>query len=194
MSFEVMSKRCYDTAMTPRWCRHRPVTAALEFISWPYTGSPKNLRLSLMVIYVHQQKQRNHLGWLLQRVPALILHLRLEKFMNSLADSNNIPYYKGKRKLCKLYTNPTFDPTSIWFPARYDVYSLRCKPYTNHTLNYTLRRFKPYTKTIHESLHRHTNPTQKLYTKAYTATLHCNGTQFYLGAHPGKTRSAPKKN
>ena len=168
MSFEVMSKRCYDTAMMPRWCRHRPVTAALEFISWPYIGCPKNLRLSVMVIYVHQQKQRNHLGWLLQRVPAIILHLRLETFMNSLADRNNIPYYKGKKKLCKLYTNPT--------------------------LNYTLSRFKPYTKTIHESLHRHTNPTQKLYTKAYTATLHCNGIQFYLGAHLGKTRSAPRKN
>ena len=34
------------------------------------------------------------------------------------------------------------------------MYSLRRKPYTNHTLNYTLRRFKPYTKTIHESLQR----------------------------------------
>ena len=158
MSFEVMSKRCYDTAMTHRWCRHRPVTATLEFISWPYTGCPKNLRLSLMVIYVHQQKQRNHLGWLMQRVPALNLHLRLEKVMNSLADSNNIyTNYKGKKKLCKLYTNPTFNHTSIWFPARYDVYSLRCKPYTNPTLNYTLRLFKPYTKTIHKSLHR--NPT-----------------------------------
>ena len=40
-----------------------------------------------MVIYVHQQKQRNHLG-LTPATGALILHLRLEKFMNSLADSN----------------------------------------------------------------------------------------------------------
>ena len=172
MSFEVMSKRCYDTAMTPRWCRHRPVTAALEFISWPYTGCPKNLRLSLMVIYVHQQKQRNHLGWLLQRVPALILHLRLEKVMNSLADSNNIPYYKGKKKLCKLYTNPTFNPAHFWFSAYYEMYSLCSKLYTN----YTLRRFKPYTKTIHESLH--CNPTLQRHA-------------VYLGAHPVKTRSAP---
>ena len=171
MSFEVMSKRCYDTAMTPRWCRHRPVTAALEFISWPYTGCPKNLRLSLMAIYVHQQKQRNHLG-LTPATGALILHLRLEKFMNSLADSNNILYYKGKKKLCKLYTNPTFNPASLWFPARYDVYSLRCKPYTNPTLNYTLSRFKPYTKTIHKSLHR--NPT--------------------LQRHAVLLRSAPRKN
>ena len=177
MSFEVMSKRCYDTAMTPRWCRHRPITAALEFISWPYTGCPKNLRLSLMVIYVHQQKLRNHLG-LTPATGALILHLRLEKFMNSLADSNNIPYYKGKKKLCKLYTNPTFNHASFWFSAHYEMYSLCCKPYTNPTLNHTLRRFKPYTKTIHESLHCNMNPTQKLYTKPYTATLHCNGTQF----------------
>ena len=143
MSFEVMSKRCYDTAMTPRWCRHRPVTAALEFISWPYTGSPKNLRLSLMVIYVHQQKQRNHLG-LTPATGALILHLRLEKFMNSLADSNNIPYYKGKKKLCKLYTTPTFNSVFIWFTARYMMYSLCSKLYTNYTLNYTLRCSKPY--------------------------------------------------
>ena len=101
---------------------------------------------------------------------------------------------RARKKLCKLYTNPTFNPSSLWFPVRYEMYSLRRKPYTNHTLNYTLRRFKPYTKTIHESLHRHTNPTQKIYTKPYTATLHRNGTQFYLGAHPGKTRSAPRKN
>ena len=24
-----------------------------------------------------------------------------------------IPYYKGKKKLCKLYTNPTFNPTFL---------------------------------------------------------------------------------
>ena len=24
-----------------------------------------------------------------------------------------IPYYKGKKKLCKLYTNPTFNPASL---------------------------------------------------------------------------------
>ena len=180
-----MSKRCYDTAMTPRWCRHRPVTAALEFISWPYTGCPKNLRLSLMVIYVHQQKQRNHLG-LTPATGALILHLRLEKFMNSLADSNYILYYKGKKKLCKLYTNPTFNLAFFWFPARYDVYSLRCKLYTNHTLNYTLSRFKPYTK---------------LYMKAYTATrtLHKNYTQKptpqpYIATARSLLRSAPKWN
>ena len=58
---------------------------------------------------------------------------------------------KGKAKqLCKLYTNPTFNPASLWFCARYEMYSLCSKLYTN----YTLRRFKPYTRTIHESLHR----------------------------------------
>ena len=64
------------------------------------------------------------------------------------------------------------------------------KPY----IELYIETFQTLHKTIHESLHRHTNPTQKLYTKAYTATLHGNGTQFYLGAHLGKTRSAPKKN
>ena len=73
------------------------------------------------------------------------------------------------------------------------MYSLRCKPYTNHTLNYTLRRFKPYTKTIHESLHHHTNPTQKIYTKPYTATLHRNGTQFYLGEGKEKLGEGKEK-
>ena len=38
------------------------------------------------------------------------------------------------------------------------MYSLRRKLYTNYTLNYTLRRFKPYTasvrKTIHEAEHK----------------------------------------
>ena len=98
-----------------------------------------------------------------------------------------IPYYKGKKKLCKLYTNPTFNPAYLWFPVRYEMYSLRRKPYTNHTLNYTLRRFKPYTKTIHESLHRHTNPTQKNIHKS----LHCNPTSQ---RHAVLLRSAPRKN
>ena len=93
-----------------------------------------------------------------------------------------ISYYKGKKKLCKLYTNPTFNSASFWFPARYEMYSLQRKPYTNHTLNYTLRRFKPYTKTIHKSLHRHTNPTQN-YTQNPT-----------LQRHAVLLRSAPRKN
>ena len=64
------------------------------------------------------------------------------------------------------------------------------------------------TQTIHWTIHWVvSNPTPKLYMKAYTATrtlhktihktLHCNPTlqrQFCLGAHLGKTRSAPRKN
>ena len=41
---------------------------------------------------------------------------------------------------------PYINPASIWFPARYEVYGLRRKLYTNYTLNYTLKRSKPYTK------------------------------------------------
>ena len=165
MSFEVMSKRCYDTAMTPLWCRHRPVTAALEFISWPYSGCPKNLRLSVMVIYVHQQKQRNHLGWLLQRVPALILHLRLEKFMNSLADRNNIYHITRARKNYANYTQTLhLTSHSSDFP---------------HVTKCIVWGANP-TQTLHWTIHWVvSNPTQKLYTKAYTATrtLHKNYTQ-----------------
>ena len=179
MSFEVMSKRCYDTAMMPRWCRHRPVTAALEFISWPYTGCPKNLRLSLMDIYVHQQKQRNHLG-LTPATGALILHLRLEKFMNSLADRNNIYHITRARKNYANYTqtlHSTIHPSDL-----------------PHVTMCIVWGANP-TQTLHWTIHWVvSNPTQKLYTKAYTATLHGNGTQFYLGAHLRKTRSAPKKN
>ena len=159
-----MSKRCYDTAMTPRWCRHRPVTAALEFISWPYTGCPKNLRLSLMAIYVHQQKQRNHLG-LTPATGALILHLRLEKFMNSLADRNNIYHITRARKNYANYTQTlhlTLHPSD--FP---------------HVTMCIVWGANP-TQTIHWTIHWVvSNPTQKLYMKAYTATrtLHKNYTQ-----------------
>ena len=49
---------------------------------------------------------------------------------------------KGEtKKLCKLYTNPTFSPASLWISARYKMYSLCSKLYTN------------YTQTIHWTLH-----------------------------------------
>ena len=64
---------------------------------------------------------------------------------------------RESKKLCKLYTNPTFSPTSLWFTERYKMYSLCSKLYTN------------YTQTIHWDV---SNPTQELYTKAYTATIH----------------------
>ena len=48
-----------------------------------------------------------------------------------------ITYFMGKKKLCKPYTNPTFNPTSRWFSARYEMYSLRRKPCTNYTQNLT---------------------------------------------------------
>ena len=64
---------------------------------------------------------------------------------------------RGKKKLCKLYTNPTFNPTSIWFSERYGMYSLCFKLYTNYTQNPTLnptqRRPKLYTEAF-KNLHR----------------------------------------
>ena len=57
------------------------------------------------------------------------------------------------KKLYKLYTNPTFNPTSRWFSVSCEMYSLRRKLYTNYTLNSTLRRFKPYTASVRETIH-----------------------------------------
>ena len=75
-----------------------------------------------------------------------------------------IPYNKGKKKLCKLYTNPTFNPASLWFPPHYECIVCAANP----------------TQTLHWTIHWGvSNPTQKLYMKAYTATwtLHKNYTQ-----------------
>ena len=80
------------------------------------------------------------------------------------------------KKLYKLYTNPTFWPTSRWFSVSCEMYSLRRKLYTNYTLNPTLRRFKPYTasvqnptlrasKTLHWGVQ---NPTLRVFAKLYT--------------------------
>ena len=62
--------------------------------------------------------------------------------------------YVNKREAKKLYNstqNPTFYYSLLCFSVRYEMYGLCFKPYTNYTQNYTLRRSKPYTNTIHES-------------------------------------------
>ena len=64
---------------------------------------------------------------------------------------------RGKKKLYKLYTNPTFNPAFRWFSARCEMYSLCFKLYTNYTQNPTLnptqRRPKLYTEAF-KNLHR----------------------------------------
>ena len=72
------------------------------------------------------------------------------------------------KKLYKRYTNPTFNPTSRWFSVSCEMYSLCFKLYTNYTLNYTLRRFKPYTASV-QNLH---SERSRNYTRSGTQTLH----------------------
>ena len=87
-------------------------------------------------------------------------------------------YIKGNtKKLYKLYTTPTFNPASCWFSVSCEMYSLRCKPYTNYTLNYTQQ---PNTKHRKEPAQ---NPAQRAF-----RTLHSersrnytrSGTQTYI--------------
>ena len=61
------------------------------------------------------------------------------------------------KKLCKLYTNPTFNLASYWFPTRYGMYSLCSKPCTNPTQTLHGNPTQNPTKNLHRTLH--TNPT-----------------------------------
>ena len=87
-------------------------------------------------------------------------------------------YIKGKtKKLYKLYTNPTFIPASRWFSVSCEMYSLRCKPYTNYTLNYTQQ---PNTKHRKEPAQ---NPAQRAFRTLHSERLRNytrSGTQTYI--------------
>ena len=93
---------------------------------------------------------------------------------------------RGNKKLYKLYTNPTFNPASRWFPVSCEMYSLCSKLYTNYTLTIHWSVQNPTqngTQTLHKTERKpytygNTNPT-----RTATQTLHCNVAQFYLGAH-----------
>ena len=65
------------------------------------------------------------------------------------------------KKLCKLYTNSTFNLASYWFPTRYGMYSLCSKACTNPTQTLHGNPTQTPTKNLHRTLHRtlHTNPT-----------------------------------
>ena len=64
---------------------------------------------------------------------------------------------RGNKKLYKLYTKPYTNLAFRWFTARYEMYSLCFKLYTNYTQNPTLnptqRRPKLYTEAF-KNLHR----------------------------------------
>ena len=81
----------------------------------------------------------------------------LPHMLRSCANDNYTQIKGEKKKLCKLYTNPTFSPAFRWFTARCEMYSLCFKLYTNYTQNPTLnptqRRPKLYTEAF-KNLHR----------------------------------------
>ena len=91
------------------------------------------------------------------------------------------------KKLCKLYTNPTFDPALRWFSVSCEMYSLRLKLYTNYTLNLTQnptqRAFKtlhsersePYTASVRKTIHE---AERKPYILSYEHELFTNWTEL----------------
>ena len=80
----------------------------------------------------------------------------LPHMLRSCANDNYTQIKGEKKKLYKLYTDPTFNLAFRWFTARYEMYSLCFKLYTNYTQNPTLnptqRRPKLYTRP-HKTLH-----------------------------------------
>ena len=58
------------------------------------------------------------------------------------------------------------------------MYSLRRKLYTNYTLNYTLKRSKPYTKGGGKPYTERYMEAFKTLHETELQTLHCNGAQF----------------
>ena len=57
----------------------------------------------------------------------------LPHMLRSCANDNYTQIKGEKKKLYKLYTDPTFNLAFRWFTARYEMYSLCFKLYTNYT-------------------------------------------------------------
>ena len=89
----------------------------------------------------------------------------LPHMLRSCANDNYTQIKGEKKKLYKLYTDPTFNLAFRWFTARYEMYSLRRKLYTNYTLNLAQNPTQRAFRTLHWGIQ---NPTQRAYAKLYT--------------------------